>query len=238
MNLTRRVLGVLALIAANIAGSSGAEARESAPVVLPATLLGDVSPGDEDEAQFEAVKGTKLSLIIRSPSGGPLLVSVQDAFGPIATWSVGGAKTVKKKLTLETDGSFRIEIVSNGVPASFEIAISWKLPKHAKPRAYKKVKPKGDWATRNVAGISKSSFDATFQPKKNKGYGVWVALVSPSGEGIPIGPYIVSGGLVNVPMNETGTYTLWMGGFATKKSSVTVKVEPTPPFPSGFVWLD
>jgi len=203
-------------------------------------ILGTIAEGGEsDEAVIEGVEGMKLKLRINAQTGNlrPKVSIIDKVTGTvIRSWVLKHkSKPIKKSTKLPATAVYTIRVEGDGgTVGAYEIATSMKLP----PTAVKfKTKVKPDTGTSagtvELLGLPGGDLDFKVKPKSFTGP-LTLTFQRPTGGGLDIsantqaqqdGSTLVS----DVPLDDLGTYTIGLDGFAADAEKVKITVTPTQP---------
>ena len=217
-------------------------------VELPIFEVGDLLSGaidfegDVEGGSFLAVKGQKLRFEIEVTEG-PLkpYVSLVDAVGnELKRWDFKGGKgkVFKKQIKLPDYATYSVVIGGQGTKlGAFRMETSRKMPGKAKPKFYKKLKPKDplSFVEIKVKALPDTMLNVNATPKKFPVDNATISIIGPSGNTLNTSSSLfVSEStlhLVTVPLPDLGLYRVRIDGLTKKKHSVKVEVAPFQPPP-------
>lgn len=201
-------------------------------------LLGTVPTADKIRSiDVDVLAGMKMTFRIRTTEGNlKPRIQILDAQGAeLKTFAFKSSKKfAKKTIGFANNGAHTVRIFGDGVTTgAFEITTKRKLPKLALPRSIKNVTATEDYlivelpvlslkgALLNVNVIG-TTFNANTLTR---------TFLTPTESVYNVGAYSQSVGngayLVQVPLTQTGEYTLRLSGFNTK--DMVTGLKPNPP---------
>lgn len=190
------------------------------------------SDGEVDDIRFDAVKGMKVSLAVKAPTGD--LKPIVEVFGPDGALVSKlkfphSKKGAKKSLKLKSSGEFRLVVRGKtGQTGSYQIKTKGRVPKKAKAQEVK-LKP---GKTAALAAFEGATLDLAVALAEGEAPGA-ISLGLKSGvfgtqdltgiASFEAGALVVNG----FPLTATADYELWVDGYAAKK--VFVSITPVQP---------
>lgn len=200
-------------------------------------LIGSIPTADKIRTiDVDVLTGLKMTFSIRTTDGNlkPRISILDDQGAELKTFAFKASKKFKKKtFTFSKHGVHTVRIFGDGVTTgAFEVTTKRKLPKLALPRSIKNVSASEDYiivelpvyslkgALLNV-NIIGTTFNANTLTR---------TFLTPVESVYNVGAYSQSVGngayLVQVPLTQSGEYTLRLSGFNTKDMVTGLKPNP------------
>lgn len=205
-------------------------------------LLGEVSvPGEVDEVRFHGIPGELVRLQVVTPTADlkPIIELLDDGGTVLKTYKFKHSlKAKKKNVKIPSSGLFRLRI--SGAPGTFgtyDIKTARKLPKMAnKAKKTLKSKDGSGTAAQPVLCLPGASLSLVAAKGKKFTGPLNVTVTNPAGNSVDTLPFIVTGPegnitLSNLSVNQNGQYLVLVTGFANKKETVKLLVNPVQPPP-------
>lgn len=203
-------------------------------------LLGEVAlPGEVDEVRFHGIPGELVRLQVATPTGDvkPIIELLDDQGTVLKTYKFKHSlKAKKKNVKVPSAGLFRLRI--SGAPGTFgayDIKTARKLPKMAnKAKKTLKSKDGSGTAAQPVLCLPGATLNLVAVKGKKFTGPLDVAVTNPSGANVNTLPFVVAGPdgsitLSNLSVNQNGQYLVLVSGFANKKETVKLQLNPVQP---------
>lgn len=205
-------------------------------------LLGEVAlPGETDEVRFHGIPGELVRLQVATPTGDvkPIIELVDNRGTVLKTYKFKHSlKAKKKNVKIPSAGLFRLRI--SGAPGTFggyDIKTARKLPKMAN-KAKKTLKSKDGSGTAAQPVLCLPGATLSLVAAKGKKFTgpLNVAVTNPQGSNVDTVPFIITGSdgsiaLSNLAVSMNGQYLVLVTGFANKKETVKLLLNPVQPPP-------
>lgn len=189
-----------------------------------------------ETANFEAVKGGKLTCAFQAAAGTKLEIDLIDPSGEIESSHDVKIGNSGASLVLKTARSGRYGIVfarPGGTDVALAVTTSEKLPKKALPRvATLNLKKGKSLATFDLLALPGATLDVSLAPAHPLS-ALTPALEFPGATSFPTVPYQSGGadGLTvsGLPLYASGKYRLRIDALATAKTKLEIAITPTQP---------
>lgn len=200
---------------------------------------------DIDEFLFPGLKGMGFQAKVKNLSGTIRpQITIFNAYGEeVAEWMLPNfAGTRIRETTLAESGWHRIKIEGrDGTFGDYDIKTRKKLPASAKDRSgIAKGVDNGGLILFKIDAVPGAELNGWFLPKKGFLGRPAAQLIKPDGVAQYIAPYVILGKrktfkIRDVPLDQLGTYLLWIYGAVEPKSRLKFNLNPNQPKGGGVV---
>lgn len=208
------------------------------------TLAGTIAtPGQMLEAEFDGVLGMKIEVeALVLGSGLDVDVTLVDSSGAIVKTRELDSKGDDESFKLKSSGTFKLRIAGQGSKTgAFEIATKRKLPKGVTKTKKDTLKGAGGADEMTFKSIDGAWLDVPVVPKGGTPDTIMARLFRPDGSEFFLSTHYDFDGisLKDLPIDQSGLWTLRYEGFPSAKNKLKVYVTPTsiPVAGSSFITL-